>query len=437
MVDLNTNGARASGRWTGPIPCPPRTSGPIPLNSPTRVTEDVNALEAAALLRAFDAGNASLRASQPIVDAANNEMIGKWSTAMAAVDVIVRLRSVRAVAAASRDQTSVIQEHANDGPEDRRRRPMWKPMIWIILGIAAVFDASFVGNVMQRILHVGPHQVMYWLAYLPGVGLAMCLLGSGTMLAEHLFRRRTRIARRLSLPRLNPLIVLRRVFWAWRPEEVTRAENDLPWSRLFAPLLFLGATLGLLGVLAYVRAAIAPDVGVLADMEPAFVVLLMLLSIAAITVKVLAHNPYADRSERSAQSLKKITAVARTAVDRARQRASEHAQSWNLLQSSIAASEGRAREVVEAACADILESRGHKGVKGSIELPLVYLRWPGRDSDVDSQLPNLNLEILDYARDRAADMSPATLETRLEAEVSALHAQFDTTGSGSPAQPGG
>ncbi|MCP3785303.1 hypothetical protein NLX85_18240 [Micromonospora sp. A3M-1-15] len=427
-VNATVNGATNGRRWAGPVPCQRGAPELIGLSAPGKVQESVEDLEAAALLRAFGAGNAVLSESQPTVDAARDDMIDKWRVARTAIDAVTRRRLAGSVAEAVAAHARVAHRHAEDGPEERTDRTMWKYMVWITLAVAALFDASFIGNVMQRVMGVGPDSWQYQFAYLPGLGIALCLLASGNLLAVHLFRRRDRLSRRRTLGPLNPAVALKRVFWHWRPAEVTREESDLPWSRLFVPVLFVVLTLGMLAALAYVRAYSGKGFATLAGFQVVFVALLLLLSIAAIAVKVQAHNPYADHAKRVKRERGKAERGTEKVIGEARRQVAEHAQSWQQLQSTISAAESTARETVEAACADILETRGRQGVRGPIQLPLVQLRWPDRpettDEEGETQLPGLNLQLLQGARNVANEFKPGTLTELLETEIAALQGQL-------------
>jgi hypothetical protein len=305
---------------------------------------------------------------------------------------------------------------------------MWRGLVWVTVGLAAIFDTTFVGNLVQRILGVGTSSPMYYLAYLPGIGMALCLLAAGTVLGEHLFRRRSRINQRGVRSRLNPWLALRRLFWDWRPDAQTREPDDLPLPRLLGPMVFTVAIIGLLGTGAYVRATLAGQNFVrLASLQPMFVVLLLLLSIAAIAVKALSHNPYADSAKDARRLVERATREATALIERARESVCRHTRTWIRLKSTVASAEGNARRVVEQACARILEDRWHRGAGGPLQLPLAIPRWP-RESDEpypESTLPVLEFELLDYARGIARRYHPDQLEKTLADAVGELHAQFE------------
>ncbi|MFC8298364.1 hypothetical protein ACIQH6_24545 [Micromonospora orduensis] len=424
---IHTNGR--APRWVAPASCAGAPADPIGLG-PTRY-ENPDDLEAAALLRAFTAGNASVRQSQEPVNAASAEVVARYHAARGRIDQVDRFRARGSVVEALDENDRVVRRHAGDGPEDRRRRAMHPRLLWFVLGLSALFDASFIGSLMQQIFDVDWKHPLFYFAYLPGVGIAVCLYAAGVELATHLLRRRDRLSRRRTLPPLNPAVALRRLFWDWRPEPLDRREDDLPWSRLPGPVLFGALVLGLLGVAALVRAqSEAAEFEWLAVYQPAFVVLLILLSIGAIAVKVQSHNPYADSSERAERRIADAEGRADRLVQEARDAVAAHGQSWDALQSAISAAKATAREVVEEACAVLLEtrSRGRKRDDTKITLPLVRLAWPAETGSVtrdDTQLPGLDLGLLDYAAKAAERYRPEGLESCLQAAVDKLNGQFE------------
>jgi F0F1-type ATP synthase assembly protein I len=437
-MTASTNQNGANGRhWPSPVPCPALPfEQPIDAIGPQTIEaeEDIDALEAAALMDAFDQGNASLRASLPRIDDAAGQAEADFQSAGGAIDALDRLRDTRSVEEAADLHAKVLKRHADDGPEDRRRRGFFKPwMVWVVLVAAAVFDASFVGNLTQRILGVGPHSLIYYLAYLPGIGMALCLLAAGTFLAENLYRRRMWISRRRRREPLTPWRVLRRTLWWWREQPQIREPDDLPWYRVAVPMICAVATTGLLGVIAYIRALRAgAQFAALRELQPVFVILLLLLSIAAIALKVLSHNPCADSAEEAQKGLERMskrverdTATARSAVTNA-------VKSANHLNTLIVNAESDARSTVERACARLLAERGHRNRAGEIVLPLVYLRWPAGIGTPAGQteLPGLSLALLDGARRESDEYRPDVLSNRLAATVGEIHQQFHPANDG-------
>ena len=427
----------SSTRWPSPVPCPR-----LPFDHSARPAEfggdgtheDIDALEAAALMNAFDEGYAALRDALPRIDDAAGRVEDDFQRAGSAIDSLARLRDTRRVEEAAARHAAVLARHANDGPEDRRRRIFRPWMVWVVLLAAAVFDAAFVGNLMQRILGVGPGDPLYYLAYLPGVGMALCLLAAGTVLAENLYRRRLWLTRRPRRDRLNPWLVVRRAAWWWREERQERRPDELPWFRITVPLVFAGLTVGLLGVIAYIRAlqagALFAD---LRDLQPAFVVLLLLLSISAIAVKVLAHNPCADSSEAATKGLTRMSSQVERSTTTARSAVADAVKSANRLVTTIINAESEARSTVERACAQMMVQRGRRDRAGNIALPLVYLRWPTDGTAIGgTELPGLDLTLLDRARKISDRYQPEMLKVRLARTVHEINQQFHRDNATAP-----
>jgi hypothetical protein len=388
-----------------PVPFPHRVlavSGPAA--DPTPYDERLGDLEAAALLRAFAAGNASLVCAQDRLDAACDEVVEAYRAAQLSIDAVVRYTASGSAALARDAADRVARRHARDGPEDRRRRPVWPWLGWATVALAATFDSTFVGNLVQRVLGVDSGSLTYYLAYLPGVGMALCLYVAGTVLGAQLFRRRSRVERRSG-----------------------READDVPPPRLFGPVVGTVAIVGLLGTGAYVRAVLGGEgFADLADLQPVFVILLVLTSIAAVAVKALSHNPFADSARDARGQTERATREATALVEQARASQSRHARTWVRLRSTIASAEGNARRVLEQACARILEDRWHRGAGGPLQLPLALPRWP-RDPDEpypDAALPVLEFELLDHARVIAQRYHPDRLDRTLTEVVDLLHAQF-------------
>ncbi|GIJ19952.1 hypothetical protein [Micromonospora lutea] len=421
MDELANNGRR----WQAPTPCPASTvllGNPVlPVGEPR--LEDI---EAAALLRAFGSGNAALVAAQSALHESGDRVVERYHAAQAAIGEIDRFVAREHVAGARRAEQAITQFHANDGAESLRRRflPPW--VVWGVLALAAVFDVAFVGNVVQRIFGAGPSDLVYWIAYLPGIGMALCLLAAGHSLAEHLFRHRIWVTRSRRRGPLNPWLLLRRVFWHWRPEEQTRQEHDLPWARLAGPVVLAVLTVGVLAAGAYVRATQAESFSALASFQLVFVGLLVLLSVSALAVKVLSHNPYADRSDEVTRCISDLESQSKALTDAARIELVAHRKAWNNLQAAIVSAESEAVRTVEEACARILDDRGRRGMEGPLRLPLSVLRWPeeGAEPTAEPVLPALRLDIIEHARDLASRHDPQTLQDAFDAVTAALRQQF-------------
>ncbi|MEU8213652.1 hypothetical protein AB0B85_31125 [Micromonospora sp. NPDC049044] len=425
MDDLVSNGQR----WQTPVPCPATT---VLLGNPALPSAEprLRDVEAAALLRALGNGNAALLAAQSGLEAASSRVVNRYHAAHHAIDDVNRYVAREQVSEARRAEYEVARLHADDGPENLRRRVLPKWMIWVVLTLAAIFDVAFVGNVVQRIFAVGPDHIVYWLAYLPGVGLALCLLTAGHNLAEHLFRYRIRATRAPRRGRLNPWLLLRKVFWDWRPQEQSRQDRDLPWDRLAGPVAVAGLALGVLAAGAYVRAVQADSFSGLGSFRFVFVGILVLLSLSAVAVKVLSHNPYADSADEARRGMAEVQKRSNRLRSDASARLVEHSSAWSALQSAILSAEIGALRIVEDECARILDERGRRGADGSLRLPLSALAWleRGEESTEPEAVPGLRLDILQNARDIADRHDPRTLRATYLVALAALNRQLRLTG---------
>lgn len=411
-------------RYSGPVVCPKEVAARPASGEQTQ--ERVDEREAAALLRAFRDGNESLMTAQAEVNTVCEEVIDSFHQADGAIDDLVRFTKVGTAAVARDDNDAVLERHRDDGPEDLRRRPLTPWTVWILVGAAAAFDASFVGNLVQRVFGIGRSPlILYLLTYLPGLGMALALWGVGHVLAEHLYRRRIRVSRVLRKPPSNPLILLRRL-WFWREQEATRQADDLPWARPFVPVMLAAAVLGLLGVVAYIRASLGTNFTSLNQFRYPFVVLMILLSVSVIAAKVISHNPHADRAKQATKLREAAKSESEPLVRKARQNLAQHSRMWNSLQSALTRALGKAAGVVDEACASILDERANSGRIGSIELPLREMRWPRRDDDDAREIPKIDNEILRYAEGIATRHAPELLERRLRQAIDALHGQVES-----------
>ncbi|GIF43083.1 hypothetical protein [Actinoplanes xinjiangensis] len=414
-------------RWQAPVPCPAATTllgDPAMPTRPPRVQD----IEAAALLRAFSRANAALLQARTALDEAGDLVVDRFHRAQHAIDWITRYVYRDKAAEARRAEDDVVRRHADDGPEDRRRRALPKWTIWVVLIVAGIFDVAFVGNVVQRIFGAGPDELIYYLSYLPGIGLALGLFVASQRLAENLFRHRERATRSGRRGRLNPRLLLRKVLWDWRPEEETREDRDLPWDRLAGPVVFAGLIVGMLGAGAYIRAAQAKSFQALADFQPVFVGLLVLLSVSALAVKALTHNPHADKALDARKGMDRVRKSVNELTEDARKPLVEHNKAWNALRSAILSVEGEAVRIVEEECARILDDRGRRGEDGPLRLPLTVLQRAGEDGKTTEQpvLPTLRVDILQDARDVAERHHPRILRSAFASAGAALNRQFRT-----------
>ncbi|GAA3385212.1 hypothetical protein [Cryptosporangium minutisporangium] len=414
---------RTNTTWAAPLPCTSQALSALP---PEPTVEQVDDAEAAELLRAFTRANSSLARAHEGLRATSQAMSATYQDAAHAIDGVTRYSADSAIRRAVALDEKVARRHAADGPESRQRRrvPSW--LVWPALIASAIFDGAFVGLVVQQILNVGSDDAVYYLAYLPGIGMALALFVTGTMLAENLFRHRERVIRRPFRGRLTPWTATKRLFWEWRPEREERADEDLPWPRLAVPFLLTIGLLGLLGLFGYIRAALATrDFPELGRIMPIFVLLLLILSVATVALKVLAHNPYADSRREAERLMRRVHREAATVRKRANDAVAAHTVEWHTYRAAVVQAENEARRILDESCAGMLDERGQRGYRGTLRLPLDGPEWPPDHwSGRAGRGPKLDLTILGPARDLVRRRHPKLLERRLAKAIAAQNAQF-------------
>lgn len=317
--------------------------------------------EAAALQRAHIRASGIQVDSLDRLDALSDRILETRGRAVNAIGDIERYAALGAAGHARTGRSKVLARHASDGPEDRRDSRVHRVIPWIALIASGVFDASFVSTVIRSFLNLPPSMYNVLLSLLPGLGLSLGLLAVGTVLGEALLRRR--IAR-IRAPFKPPSAFAKamEMLTSGRKAESSgekREPDDLPWPDLTGPLLLAAAVLCLMTIWAWIRASYTlagGHVSSLGSLEPAFVVLLLLLSLTTIALKVLAHNPYARRDRESNNALKAAEKRCSDLIVRGRGMITAHHQAWLRLGSALARTEHLAHAEVEETCASILET---------------------------------------------------------------------------------
>src|SRR2546430_466467 len=355
---MTANGGSAAGTgtsWRPAVPCP---RGELSITSaPSRQTEqNIRELEAAALVNAYSDANAGLAASHPPIAAACDAVARAYRAAEAAIGRLGRYVSTGRAEDARDRLAKVVSRHANDGPEDRRRVVRWaRWLLWPAAFLATVFDGVYLGKVFQQILNVAPGTVVYYLSYVPTVGITIALLVSGTWLAEAVVRHQTRVERRPHRGPLDAWRMLRRL-WFWREGTEQRDPQELPWPSWLIPVAFFTAVFVTLGSWARIRAQLAVvDNSDLAPYEPYAAAMLVLLSVSVVALKFLAHNPYADSAAEARQLMKDAFTDSEPLLAEARDGVTAHHQAWIHLQTSLAATEAAAKRSVENTVGSIRE----------------------------------------------------------------------------------
>ncbi|MFI1303111.1 hypothetical protein [Streptomyces sioyaensis] len=466
-----TNGKHRTGpaaRYQSAMDCPdgePAFFGLDGMARPaSRPADQTDNREQAALMRAFTDANTALTAAQPGLGQAATALARTYQEARTTIEAAERFATARSSQRAQERIGELRARHADDGPESLRRPPvLWRRLLWPTLIAGVAFDTMFIGTLMQRFFGLASGEVPYYLAYLPGFGIAVCLLAAGSLLAESLFRRRTRTARALERTRRGPIAALRAAIWPGSPRTERRTAGELPWPNAAGPVLFTLAILAMVGIWARMRAADAVREHVdLAPDQNAVIILTLVLSTAAIVVKVLAHNPCADSDREAQRSVAAAEKRGRALVAEARRRLVGHTETWWRLRSALEAAATDARRTLDEACIRIVEERARTGLAGSFDLPLTALAWPhpksARNGSGDRPAgaereavrpapPRARLELLDCADALLTRYAPEPLEDRLATIADDLNTQFrdaprrpaehdEPQGVGEPAAPG-
>ncbi|MFE9171070.1 hypothetical protein ACFYNZ_16340 [Streptomyces kebangsaanensis] len=416
---------------------------------PVRLVDRTDSRERAVLMRAFSNGNTRLTEDQPDLGAACAAVVKSGQRVERGITAVDRFRRTGGALSTEPVPPVAVRKDARpEAAEERtatRRRPrvagMWRRLVWPVTGAGALFDSAFVGSVIQQVLDVGPGTVQYWLAYLPGLGIAVCLLAAGTLLAEHMAS--VREARSADA--------------AGRGGE---GRDSRRWWRrpLAVPWLFTFAVLGLIATCGVVRVLIAVQDsgdGYLTLFQPVVVVLLLLLGIAAVATKLLSHDPEAaaDAEEarltrKAEKALRKHTEAAEKALrkrmkaadeltDEARKALVAHVTAWFTLKAALDATEQGARRHVEDASTDLVEERARTGTAGTFEFPLRAAAWPpervsktacarqGTLVSVQTQGgPEIRLDLLGEARQVLTGHHPDGLARRLRDALEELDRQW-------------
>ncbi|MGW9171552.1 hypothetical protein [Streptomyces decoyicus] len=454
-----TNGKHRPGpaaRYQAAVDCPPGSDPTfveldLKKRPTSRPADQTDNREQAALMRAFTDANTVLTAAQPGLGSAATAVVRTFQEAQTTIEAAERFTVARSSRRAQERVGELRARHADDGPESLRRPPvLWRRLLWPTLVAGVAFDTMFIGTLMQRFFGLGEEQaVAYYLAYLPGFGVAVCLLAAGSLLAESVFRRRTRAARTLERTHRGPVAALREAVWPKTPRTERRKAGELPWPNAAGPVLFALAILTMVGIWARMRAADAVREHVdLAPDQGAVVLLTLVLSTAAIVVKVLAHNPCADSDREAGQSVAAAEKRGRELLGEARRRLVGHTETWWRLRSTVEAAASDAHRTLDEACIRIVEERARTGVAGRHDFPLTTPTWPypaavrnGAAPPTDERPPTrptpprARLELLDQAYTVLERYAPEPLEDRLNGIAGDLNAQFREPPEQSTEQP--
>jgi hypothetical protein len=384
--------------------------------------------EAARLARAREsAGEALVEAYDGI-----REAVARLDRARHRVGVALNrlssLVSERRLGRAGEAFRRVLDEHAGDGAEDRRTRPVWQsaPVVWGLILICAVYDTFFFATTFQVALDT-PADAPWWekaVAYVPGLGIAMALIVAGTLIGKPLFRHRSRAERRSERGPLNWRIVLARTFREWRPGKDRREAGDLPWPSWPLPVSFLLLVLAVLGVWAWLRGNDLRD----QSLRWPLVALLLLLTIAAVLLKAIAENPFADHWALSRKRLEAVRRTARLREKEVRREITGLTDSWYRLQAVTEQATAAARRELIDAWIEIAESREQHQRTGPISPAFAQ---PGATDRVTVTFfdgvdgPPMRALVLDQAWKALEEAAPMQFSDRLDELLEMMDRQLE------------
>ncbi|MFJ6128780.1 hypothetical protein ACIQKE_27250 [Streptomyces griseoviridis] len=460
------NGRARNGVVLGAATDCPCATGPDGEDGPppVRRVDRTDSRERAVLMRAFSDSNSRLTEGQRELGAAGGAVVRSAQRVERGIRTIDRFRLADRqrplvhLADAIGILSARREEAETAAGTTALRRPrvalMWRRLVWPVTVASAVFDAAFVGSVVQEILNVDVDRLQYWLAYLPGLAIGVCLLAAGTFLAHR-------------------LAGVRETRAGGAGDGTGRRGDDGFWRRsrpLVLPLLSVVAILGLIATcgMVRVRIAVADGDSYLALYQPVIVVLLLFLGIAAVAAKVLSHDPeaagdaaLANVTRVAEKRLAKRTKKAEKALDQ-RMRAVDdlaegargalvaHATAWFALKTAVDAAEQAARRQVEDASTGLVEERARTGTAGVFDFPLRSASWPlernprngtgpGRGGLVQLDPPGrleIRLDLLDEFRKVLDNHHPDGLARRLKEALDLLDLEWGT-GEGPDDRPRG
>ncbi|RKT54261.1 hypothetical protein [Saccharothrix australiensis] len=407
--------------WVPSRPCGDCAPEHLPAGS-------VEESEITALVRAYSAGNAVLVEEKQALASASAAVVRTFRQVQDAADRIRVFAGVGEVVEAGDARRAVVARHAADGPEDRRRVVRWaRRLLWPAVVLSGLYDAVYLGDILQRLTSADEGSFEYWAAYLPAVGLTLALLVAGALVAQALVRARGRAERATTRDALGVRLVLRRLV-TWR-DAGRREHDDLPWPVWPLAVLFTVAVFTVLGSWAAIRAKMSgAEFAALKPYEPYAALLILLSAAAVVMLKVLGHNPFADEAATVAKDFAAVRDRAEALVARARELTVAHWQAWLDLEARWETARSRACRVVELAIVELRERRSASGAASPLQPPGLAVTDSVPELLVGTHAGvvhlRLDFSVLDQVGVVAGTYSPEAAEQRVEERVAELLGQF-------------
>lgn len=249
---------------------------------------------------------------RPELERRRTTVVAAHEAAQSSLSELRRLSTLGEAMNAQAAVAAVEQRHANDGAEDRRHRlwPAWIP--WAVVVGAGIFETWFFGQIFRFVSNVDastiPGRIGALISYLPGLMLAATVALAGTLLGEPFARWKDRKEGR---PTAEP----RPIWWVAAP---------------FAACLLVVVGLLSLARAQFLQGTRAEEANLVPEWS--LILLMLMVTVGAVVVKAVTHNPFAASAERAERNLEKAYKVYRELQKEVDKRLTELRVAWHELQ---------------------------------------------------------------------------------------------------------
>ncbi|GGM71539.1 hypothetical protein GCM10010106_17320 [Thermopolyspora flexuosa] len=343
--------------------------------TPARRPEQLDNLEAHALLYAKNQGSQLVQRHADRLNAQRERLIGAYHAAEASLTELRALVHAEELGAAVRELRRVTEARIESGAKPP---PLWlRALAWPTVIAVGLFDTWYFKGVFQQFVgNTDISALEEVLTLLPGFALTVGLLISGTILGGPVYRarrthherqlRRTGLARglaglaywvfRLTLP---AMLVICALVWA---VQRTREAN---------------ASLGQAGDVPYL------------ELPTDFVAILILtLTLCALALKIVAYDPFVSEEYRARRRLRRANRATTRLLRKAGKLVKRHDVAWSDLKALREEMIARIVERYAAAYQFVLYSRGFHDKAGGV--PPAFATAGRTDSLRDRLRPELH-----------------------------------------------